>query len=258
MLEELIEVLRYRDLLVQLITRNVKIRYKRSALGIGWTMLNPLLMMIILTVVFSNLFRITLEHYPVYVLSALTLWNFFSQTTSDAMNDLVWGGGLLHRIYLPRTVFALSAVGTGLVNLILALGPLALIMLATGVPFKPALVFLPVAILLTAVFTLGVGLFFSVLAARFADVAHVYQIVLAAWMYFTPIIYPKDIIPEELQALFNLNPMYHLLEIFRAPIYLGRLPGLDKIAIAAIMAMAALLIGWGFFARNADEFAYRV
>jgi ABC-2 type transport system permease protein len=164
MIEELREVWRYRDLLLQLVSRNIKTRYKRSVLGIGWTMLNPLFMMLILTFVFSNLFRITVEHYAVYLLSALTLWGFFAGSTTDAMTELVWGGGLLHRIYLPRTVFALSAVGTGMVNLLFALGPLAVIMLVIGT-FRPQLLFLPIPILLTGIFTLGVGLIFSVLAA---------------------------------------------------------------------------------------------
>jgi len=258
MIEELIEVLRYRDLLAQLVSRNIKVRYKRSILGVAWTMLNPLLMMIVLTLVFSNIFHMTVEHYPVYVLSALILWNFFSQTTLVAMTELVWGGSLLNRIHVPRTIFALSAVGTGLVNLLLALVPLALIMLVMGVPLTPALLFLPVSILFTTMFALGVGLFLSVLAIDFADVADIYQIVLTAWMYLTPIIYPKDIVPTQYQSLFNLNPMYHLLEIFRTPLYAGTLPGPYKIAVAGIVALTTLLVGWWFFTRKADEFAYRV
>jgi ABC-type polysaccharide/polyol phosphate export permease len=221
-------------------------------------MLNPLLMMLILTAVFSNVFRITLEHYAVYLLSGLTLWNFFAQATTDAMNELVWGGGLLHRIYLPKTVFALSAIGTGLVNLFFALGPLAVIMLVTGIAFQPALVFVPIPILLTAMFTLGVGLIFSVLAARFADIAHIYQIVLTAWMYLTPIIYPVEIIPERYRWAFNLNPLYYLLEMFRGPIYSGSLPSPLHMIAAVLVSVAALLIGWIFFSQKADEFAYRV
>jgi lipopolysaccharide transport system permease protein len=258
MLEELVQVWRYRDLLAQLIERNIKVRYKRSALGVAWTLLNPLLMMCILTLVFSNVFRISLEHYPVYVLSALLLWNFFAQTTTIAMNELVWGGSLFHRIYVPRTVFTLSAVGTGIVNLLFGLVSLALIMLVTGMSLHLALVVLPIAILLTTMFTLGVSLFLSMLAVYFTDVLDIHQIVLAAWMYLTPIIYPKEIIPTQYQWLFNLNPMYHLLELFRTPIYTGALPSLEMFAAASVSAVSVLLISWWLFARKADEFAYRV
>lgn len=258
MLEELREVVRYRDLLAQLVVRNLTVRYKRSVLGLAWTMLNPLLMMTILTIVFSNVFRITLEHYPVYVLSALVLWNFFSQATLTAMSELVWGSGLLQRIYVPRTIFALAAVGTGMVNLLLALIPLALIVLVTGVPLGPALVFLPIPIVLLAMFALGLGLALSVLAVSFADVVDIYQVALTAWLYLTPIIYPKEIIPSNLQWVFALNPIYYLLEIFRQPIYAGVLPSFEMIAVASAIAVGAFVIGWWFFARNADGLAYRI
>jgi len=258
MLEELREVWRYRDLLAQLIERNIKVRYKRSVLGLAWTMLNPLLMMAILSIVFSNLFRITLEHYPVYVLSALVLWNFFSQATLTAMTELAWGNSLLQRIYVPRTIFAISAVGTGLINLLFALAPLAVIMLAIGVPLRPALILLPVPILLTAMFALGVGLALSILAASFADVVDIYHVALTAWLYLTPIIYPQEIVPAHLQWFFRLNPMYYLLETFRQPIYAGVLPALETLAPASAIAVSALVIGWWFFARNADGLAYRI
>lgn len=258
MFEEIREAWRYRDLLTQLVSRNIKVRYKRSVLGIAWTMLNPLLIMAILTLVFSNLFRVTLEHYSVYLLSALVIWNFFSQTTTMAMSELIWGGGLFHHIYVPRTIFALSAVGTGLINLLFSLVPLGIIMVVTGVPLSPYLLLLPIPILLTAMFALGIGLLLSVIAAYFADVVEIYQVVLTAWMYLTPIIYPLDIIPERYRWFFNFNPMYYFVELFRAPVYSGTLPGSFRMLAAIFLAGATLLIGWGYFARKADEFAYHL
>src|SRR5919204_3951392 len=116
-LRELYELIRYRDLVVQLVSRDIRTRYKRSVLGIGWTLLNPLLMMAVLTLVFSEIFRANISHYAVYLLSAQLVWNFFAQSTTQAMGHLTWGGVLLTKIYLPRTVFAVSQIGTGLVNL---------------------------------------------------------------------------------------------------------------------------------------------
>lgn len=258
MLEELIGILHYRDLVAQFVSRNIKVRYKRSVLGVAWTMLNPLLMMTILTLVFSNIFRVSVEHYPIYVLSGLILWNFFGFTTIVAMNELVFGGNLFHRIYVPRTVFAVSATGSGLLNLVLALVPLLLIMLVTGSVPTVALLFLPVAILLMAMFTLGVSLFLSALAAYFGDMLDIHQIVLSAWMYLTPIIYPVEIVPSQYRWLLNLNPMYHLLACFRAPIYAGVLPSGEQFLAAAISATVALVVGWWFFANRADELAYRI
>ncbi len=222
-LAELREIFQYRELLAKLVSRNIKTRYKRSVLGIAWTMLNPLMMMIVMTLVFSSIFRTNLEHYPVYLLSGLVFWNFFAQTTSSAMNELVWGGSLMTRIYLPRSIFAFTALGTGLVNMVLSLFPLLLIMLITGAPIRLSLFYLPSAIILMAMFALGVGLFLSTLGVYFTDVLEMYQIVLMAWMYFTPIIYPMEIIPAGYAWVFRLNPLYHLLEVFRQPICIGQI-----------------------------------
>lgn len=255
---ELLELYRYRDLLFQMISRNIKTRYKRSVLGILWSLLNPLMMTLVLTFVFANVYRFPAKNYAAYVLSGMALWNFFAQTTSGAMSELVWGGGLMNRIYMPRAIFAATALGTSLVNLILSLIPLFLVMLVTGVPIRGTALVLPLPILLTAMFAFGVALFLSTLAVYFADVLEMYQILLTAWMYFTPIIYPKEIIPEHLRWLFNFNPMYHLVETFRAPLYVGWLSGPKTLLAAAVSALLTLAFGWWFFARKADELAYRV
>lgn len=256
--EEFVAVWRYRDLIAQFLARDLKVRYKRSLLGVAWTMLNPLAMMLVLAVVFSHVFRITLPHYPVYVLSGMVLWNLFAQTTTAAIHQLVWGGPLLTRIYVPRTLFAVSAVGTGLVNLGLALAPLALIMAVTGVPFRPALLWLPLAILLTALFALGVALLLSIMAVAFPDVLDMYQIVLSLWYFLTPIMYPVTILPESSRWWLNLNPMYHLLEVFRAPIHVGVPAGMHTVAAATAAALGVVLAGWLIFSARADEIAYRV
>jgi ABC-2 type transport system permease protein len=257
-LGELREIFHYRELLAKLVSRNIKTRYKRSVLGIAWTMLNPLMMMIVMTLVFSNIFRTNLEHYPVYLLSGLVFWNFFAQTTSSAMNELVWGGSLMTRIYMPRSIFAFTALGTGLVNIVLSLVPLLLIMLVTGAPVRLSVFFLPFSILIVGMFALGVGLFLSTLGVYFTDVLEMYQIVLMAWMYFTPIIYPIEIIPANYMGVFYLNPLYYLLEVFRQPIYLGKLPDLQTLVVSCLLSLLTLILGWWTFTRKADEFAYRV
>lgn len=258
MVEELIQAIRYRDLIRQLVRRDVLTRYKRSLLGVAWTMLNPLGMMIVLAVVFSNLFHTT-RAYPVYLLSGIIAWTFMAQTTTSAMTQLTWGGVLLHRIYLPRTTFAIASVGTGLVNLVLSLVPFGLVMAFSGSPLRPAVLVLPVSILLLALFALGLGLLISSLAVYFPDVAEMYQIVLLAWMYLTPIIYPESIVPPAHRWwMLDLNPMYHLLQVFRLPLYEGSWPGLARLALAAAIALVTVAIGWTVFTRRADEFAYRI
>src|SRR5438105_15591737 len=205
-LRELLDLVRYRDLVVQLVSRDIRTRYKRSVLGIGWTLLNPLLMMAVLTLVFSQMFRGGVQHYAVYLLSAQLVWIFFAQTTTQAMNSLTWGGALIRKIYLPRSVFALSQVGAGLVNLTLALVPLLLISFVSGAPITWALLWLPVPMLLVACFALGVGLVLSTVAISFPDVVEMYQVALTAWYFLTPIIYPVAALPDSMRWLMNLNP----------------------------------------------------
>jgi ABC-type polysaccharide/polyol phosphate export permease len=258
--EELRQVTRYRSLILQLVRRDVLTRYKRSILGIAWTLLNPLGMMLVLTVAFSQIFRFgDVRSYAAYVLSGLLAWTFFSQTTTAAMVNLVWGGGLLNRIYIPRASFALAAVGTGLVNLSLSVLPLLLVNLVTGVPLRPSFIFLPVSMLLLACFALGVGLLVSTVAVYFPDVAEMYQIVLSAWMYLTPIIYPETIVPEVFRRWITIfNPMYYMVKIYRLAVYDGRFPTWGELLSAVVISLSVLLVGWWLFSTKSDEFAYRI
>ncbi len=256
-IEELRELLRYRNFVFQSVRRNIVIRYKRSVLGVAWTMLNPLGTTLILTFVFSNVFGGVARYAP-YVLSGLICWGFFAQTTSDAMSHLIWGEGLLKRIYVPRTVFAVSAVGTGLVNLAFGLLPLFLVLILSGIMPGRSILFLPIPVLFLGMFSLGVGLLLSTIAAYFADIAQMYGIALTAWMYWSPVIYQVNMLPERYTWIARLNPMYYLITLFRMSVYDNRMPSLAELAISGAIALITLLAGWLVFTYKADEFAYRI
>jgi len=257
-IEEITGSFRYRHLIWQLVQRNITTRYKRSYLGVAWSMLNPLGMMIVMTVVFSTIFgRET--NYRVYLLGGLLAWNFFSEASSTIINNMIWGSNLLQRIYVPRTTFALASVGTGLVNLFLALVPLLLLMLFTGVPIRAAVLFTPIAALLILMFTLGIGLALSVGAMYFADINEMFKVVQRAWMYLTPIIYPETLLQQNGYGwLLRFNPMYHLVRVFRDPFQYGTLPSWSEFLPAFLIASITLLVGWLLFTRFADDFTYRV
>jgi ABC-2 type transport system permease protein len=259
-IEEVKEIFNYRNLIFQLARRDILTRYKRSFLGVIWTMLNPLGMMLVLTIAFSQMFKAgTIHGYPAYALSGLMAWNFFSQTTTASMVNLVWGGGLLHRIYIPRTAFALAAIATGLINLVLGIVPMVIVMLITQVPIRLSILALPVAMLLLAGFSLGLGLIISTIAAYFPDVAEMYQILLTAWMYLTPIIYPESFLPDQYRFLVtHVNPMYYLVRLYRLLIYDGRVPTLEEFLPALAISLITLIIGWVIFSNKSDEFAYRI
>jgi ABC-type polysaccharide/polyol phosphate export permease len=259
-LEELREIFNYRYLILQLVRRDILTRYKRSFLGVAWTMLNPLGMMLVWTIAFSQIFRVgDLPSYPAYVLNGLLAWTFFSQTTTASMVNLVWGGGLLNRIYIPRTSFAVAAIGTGLVNIALSMVPLIVVMFVTGLKLHLSILFAPISVLILAGFALGVGLLISTLAVYFPDIAEMYQIVLMAWMFLTPVMYPVTILPAAYRSyLTMLNPMYHMVMLFRIPIYFGRLPTATELLIPLGISIFFLSLGWLVFTLKSDEFSYRI
>lgn len=256
--EEFRALIHYKELVIQSISRAIKTRYKRSALGVLWTMLNPLLMMVVLTVVFSQIFRFSVEHYPVYILCGIVIWNFFSGSTSGAMGEMLWSGELLTRIYVPKSIFTVSSIGTGLLNLMLSLIPLFLISIALGVPITPALLLTPLAVLIVTGFALGMGLLLSTITVFFADMLPVYEVILRIWFYATPIIYPLEIVPERLLWLIKLNPMYYMVELFRQPLLNGTVPELNYWLIAAGSALISLIVGSIVFTSKSNDYAYQL
>lgn len=257
-IQELIESVQYRHLIFQLVRRNVLTRYKRSFLGVAWSMLNPLGTMIVIAVVFSTIFGGEFD-YRVYLLSGLLAWTFFSETSTFIVGNMIWGSSLLHQVYVPRTAFAISSVGTGLINLLLALVPLLGLMLVVGVPITWAVLFTPIPALLILLFTLGVGLTLSVGAMYFADINEMFKVVLRAWMYLTPIFYPERLLVQNGYGwLLQLNPMHYLVRVFRAPFQYGTLPSWPELWPAILISLVTFVVGWLLFTRYADEFAYRV
>ena len=243
------------NLLLNLVRRDLTVRYKRSVIGFFWTMLNPLILMIILTIVFSNIFRFEgISHYEIYFLSESLVFGFFAQTTVQSMTSLSWNGSLMKRIRVPKSIFAISTTLSGLVNLCLAYIPLFVIMIVRGAPIRPTVLFLPVAFLIIAIFTLGVSLFLSGLAVYFDDVSQMYQVATLALMYMTPIIYPIDIIPHNFLWLIRWNPLTQLFKLARDPVYNGALPEVHILIGSVVTAIVALVIGWQVFHRLSRGF----
>ena len=172
---------------------------------------------------------------------------------------MLWGSTLFQRIYLPRTSFVISTIGTGLVNTLLALGPLVAIFLITRVPISTTIFLLPFSMFLLAAFSLGVGLIISTFVAFFPDINEIYPILLTAWMYLTPIILPEEILAKILDGwLLRINPLFPVIRIFRMVIYDGMVPSLVEWGVASGVALGTLLIGWLFFTQKSKSFAYYV
>jgi ABC-2 type transport system permease protein len=257
-IEELIALWKYRDLIYQLVRRDIVARYKRSVLGVAWTMLNPLGTMLVMVVVFSHVFDST-DNYAAYVLTGIICWTMFSQSTSMAMNSMVWGSQLIKQIYVPRSSFVISTILASMVNFVLSLVPLFLIFAVTGVPLRPSALLLPIHMIFLFSFSLGVALLLSTLAVFFPDIADLYPVILMAWMYLTPIIMPLEFYREILNGLLlYINPFYYIVNLFRILMLDGFVPHLQTWIATGVSSFGILIIGWIVFTMKADDFAYNI
>jgi len=251
------QLYRYRDLIWTLVARDLKVRYRRSAIGFLWTMLQPLLTMLVLQLVFSAIFRFELRNYPVYALSGILFWNFFQQSIIASMNSLKGNAPILQKLPVPMEVFPLATVISGVVNLLFALVPLFVILVVTGHRLGASLAFLPVSILIAALFTLGAGLLLSPLAVFFSDVVELVGVVLMLCFYLTPCFYPVSIIEHHrFYWVVHYSPLRSILEVFRDPIYFSKVPPLDHLSLALTVTLVVLLVGWLVFRRSADRIPF--
>lgn len=254
--QKIIEIKRYRELILNLVSRDIKVRYKRSVLGVFWTLLQPVLMTLVFTIVFTSGFRTPVKNTPLYILSGYVLWNFFAQTTVQSMSVLHLNGALMKRVALPRSVFVVSAMVSSLVNFFFSLVPIFVLLLLIPQSITPSLLFLPIPILLTSLFALGLGLLLAPLALFFDDINHFYQVILTMWFFLTPVVYFIATIPPEYQFIFQMNPMTWMVELFRAPIYYGTLPDLTTLLLGIGAAVFTIVVGWSSFARLSGRFVY--
>lgn len=254
---ELTELYRYRYLLWNLVLRDLKVRYKRSTLGILWAMVNPLLTMVVLLSVFVRLFRFNVEHYPIYILSGLLLWNLFARGTSVAMRSVLDNSMIRKKIYVPASTFAAASIGSALINLLFAILPLIILALATGVKPNLAWLYLPVPIIQTTLLAFGVGVIVAALAVFFADMLDIYEVLVNAYFYLTPIIYPVSILPEGLRRLEMFNPLFGFMDGFRSALIDGKFPPASDLIPPTLLALAITIAGWSLFTRLSDQFAYR-
>src|SRR5689334_18749981 len=207
MIELLVETYRQRELIWALALKELKIRYKRSVLGFLWALLNPMLLMLVLTVVFSTIMAINIPHYAIFLLSVLLPWTFFSQSLSYAAESVVGNGDLIKKVRVAKLVFPVAAVVSNMINFLLSMIPLVLIVIAVGHPFYWTWLYLPVPLFALTIFTLGATFFFAAANVYYRDVSHILQVLLNILFYVTPIIYSIDLIPAHYRWLLKLNPL---------------------------------------------------
>ncbi len=257
-LEKIEGLRRFSPLLKELVVRDIKVRYRHSALGLIWTVLNPLLMMAVITVVFSTLFKQNIEHFPIYYLSASLLFSFNSESTTTAMHSMISNASLIKKVYIPKYLFPLANVLSGMVNMGFSMIAMFIVMIVTKAPFHTTLLLIPIPIFYTFLFATGLGIMLAALTVFFRDIAHFYGVFILAWTYLTPIFYPVSILPPALMKIMQFNPMYHYVSFMRDLVLYGTFPSMKENLICLAMGLAMLVIGLFVFYKKQDKFVLHV
>lgn len=250
-------------ILKQLVTKDFKIKYRRSVLGVTWSVLNPLLMMVVMSIVFSTIFgqsrngSITPEMYPLYLIVGNITFSVMSESTNQALMSIIWASSLLKKVKVHRWVFPVQKVLFSLVNFSFSLVAVALVMLFFRVVPTWHLILLPVCLLLLMCFCMGLGMMLSALAVFFRDVMHLWTVVITAWMYLTPIFWTTDYISQMahwIQVLVVVNPMYNYLQFMRDIFLFNTVPSALTFGLCVAWAVLALAIGYTVFHKTEHKF----
>ncbi len=259
------ELWAYRNLVYNLVSRDLKVRYKNSILGVVWSWLNPLLMMLIFTFVFGVLYkREDIPNYQVLFLSAMLPWNFFVGSVMGGIPSVVGNANLIKKVYFPREVLPISVVLSNMINFLIALPVFFILALISGVLPSRHLFFLPIPILIQVIFTIGIVLILSTLEVFYRDTHMLMDVGMQAWFFLTPVIYPMKSLPTEVTLLgltfnpqlwlFRLNPMASIINTYQDILYYGTLTSVDFLARTAVTALIILVFGYWFFRHFSGKF----
>lgn len=251
---------KYGFLLQQLVSRDFKVKYKRSVLGVVWSLLYPILTMAVLALVFTNVFKFSTPgvNYLVYLLSGLVIFNYFSEASNLAMSSIVANFSLINKVYMPKYIFPLSKCMFVGINFLLTLIPLYAVIFLTGTGVNIHHLLLPYVYLCLFLFTVGIGFILATISVFLRDMFYIYGVLISLWTYLTPIMYDVSIIPEKFQVFMKLNPMYWFLDFSRQIILYDQMPGIKNFLYCGVIGVGFLLIGIYLFKKNQDKFIYYV
>jgi len=250
----------YRYATYNFVNSNLRARYRRSAMGFFWSLLNPLFTMLILSVVFSTIFKNSLANFSIYIFSGLLPWGMILNSMMNGAMALVWAEKYLKKIYIPRLIFPIVVVSVEVVNFLLSLISMFFLALFFGAKISWALVTLPIALLMTALFLLGLVLVVSMINVYFRDLSHIVQVVFAGLFYLTPIVYPLEFLSKDslLYTVVRLNPFFYFVELFHAIIYRAEFPTAMAWLICFALTLLSLFIGLAIFSSKEKDVIYRL
>lgn len=251
-------LMRYRFLLEDLISRDLKVKYRRSVLGLVWSILNPLLMMLVVTTVFNTVLRIQIDNFPLYYLTGSLIFNFISEATSAALVSIISSAPLIKKVYVPKYIFPVEKTLFSFVNMLFSLIAVIIIMLIYGNQWHWTLLLFPIPLIYALIFAIGFGLILASVNVFFRDVGHLYSVWLTAWTYLTPIIYTVDMLPDWLKKVMIANPLYHYVTYFRSLVMYGTVPGWNSDLVCLAFSFGFLLIGLLVFKKTQDKFILHI
>ncbi len=249
------ELWEYRDLLKLLVSKTIKLKYRRSFLGYVWSVLNPLLIMIVMSIVFSKMFSRNITNYPLYLFCGQLLFNFMNHSTHQAISSVSASGSLLKKTHVPKHIFTISKITGGLVDLAFSLGALIIVIIATQAQITWYALLFPFVLIPLYLFCVGLGLFLAQANVFFRDIQYIYNAITTAWLYMTPLFYTIEILPKKVAwFITHFNPMYFYISQFRDIIYIGQAPEAKYVIAGWVVALLSLLIGSLLFRKNEDKF----
>ncbi|MGI5850358.1 MAG: ABC transporter permease [Christensenellales bacterium] len=255
----IVNLYKFRDLLTQLIARDIKMKYRRSFLGYLWSVLSPLLIMLVQALVFSMMFKRNIQYFPAYLIAGNVLFNYMRESSGHSIVSITGNAALLKKTYVPKYVFTLSRVTSDFINMFFSFGALILVLIFTGVPFTwyALLFFIPVIEIY--IFCVGLGMFLSQMAVFFRDIQYIWGVVTTAWMYLTPLFYDIEFLPKTMQwIIVRFNPLYYYITQFRDLVVYGRMPSSLQILFGGLISVLMLAIGIWRFLRSKDKFILHI
>lgn len=248
------ELYDYRFLIKQLVIRDFKLKYKRSVLGVMWSFINPMLTMLVQFFVFSQVFKNTVNNYPVYLMVGGIMFSYMQECVDLGMNSITGNRDLINKVHISLEIFPISRVISSLINLGVSLLPLLIMMIITGAPFTLALIYVPFVLMMLAMFCIGLSMLFSAAMVFFRDMRFLWSVFSMFWMYLTPIFYSEDIIAAQFLTAYRMNPMYQFITFFRSITLDGVVPEPSLFVGCALSALIACLIGACVFQLNKKKF----
>lgn len=249
------ELYSYREMIFSLVKKDLRGRYKGSLLGFFWTFLNPLLQLMVYTLVFSTILKSGIEKYYLFLFVALIPWLFFSSTLITGATSILWGKELVKKIYFPREVLPIATVTSGFVNMIFCFIIIFIVIFISGIGLNiKAIIYLPLIMIVEYLFVLGISMITSACTVYFRDLEYILNIISMAWMYLTPIMYDISIVPAGYQFLFNINPMTPIIIAYRDILYYKTTPHLQTLTHAFTLGLIVFIIGWCIFDKMQRRF----